>query len=55
VLEIVAPGRKPVEITARELLNGDGEAITATPHPNMAFSMPCEQELAPMTILRRKK
>jgi len=55
VLEIVAPGRKPVEITAREMLNGEGEPITATPHPDMAFSMPCAQELAPMTILRRKK
>ncbi len=54
-LEILAPGKRPEEIIVSGLLNGDGEPITATPHPNMPFSMSCERELAPRTILRRKK
>lgn len=54
-LEIVRPGQPPAELVARDMLNGEGEAITATPHPNMELSMPCEIPLEPRTILRRRK
>ena len=55
ILEIVRPGCQPVELVAKNILNADGEPITATPHPNMQFSMDCPMELGPTTILRRKK
>lgn len=54
-LEIVRPGQPPVNFIATDIRNDEGEPITSTPHPNMRFSMPCEPELAPRTILRRKK
>lgn len=54
-LEIVRPGKHPIELTAAQLRNADGEPITATPHPNMQFSMQCGEQLAPLTILRRRK
>jgi len=54
-LELVRPGKPPMELIARDMLNAEGEAITATPHPNMLFTMPCSQQLAPRTILRRRK
>ena len=54
-LEIVRPGCQPVELTVSGMLNAEGEPVTATPHPNMLFTMPCAQPLEPRTILRRRK
>ncbi len=54
-LEIVRPGQKPEELVACSMTNADGEPISATPHPDMVFSMPCETPLEPRTILRRRK
>jgi len=54
-LEIVRPGQPPAELIAVDLKNDEGESISSTPHPNMRFSMPCEPELEPKTILRRRK
>ncbi len=54
-LEIVRPGQPPAELIAVDLRNDEGESVPSTPHPDMRFSMPCEPELEPRTILRRKK
>ncbi len=54
-LEIVRPGQPPVDFIAVDIRNDEGESVPSTPHPNMRFSMPCEPELSPRTILRRKK
>lgn len=54
-LEVVRPGKTPVELMALDIRNEEGELVTATPHPNMLFTMPCPEPLDPMTILRRRK
>lgn len=51
-LEALLPGRPPVEIPAKDLRDGEGQPIQATPHATMAFSLPWPEALPPGTILR---
>ena len=39
-LELLEPGKQPVPFTVTGLQNGDGEPISDTRHPAMAFSFP---------------
>lgn len=53
-LEVVNP-RGPFFIqTARSMRNGDGEPITAAPHPQMTVFMPMDALVEPYAMLRRK-
>ncbi len=54
-LEILAPGKDYITVTASDLRNEDGEAIEDTRHAAMHFSMsnPCGTEFPPETIIRK--
>lgn len=54
-LEALAPSVPPFAVAAVDLRDGDGNAISETPHPDMAFSLPCERELPPGALLRRRR
>lgn len=51
-LEALLPGKPPVEIPVRDLRDGEGQPIDATPHATMPFSLPWPQPLPPGIILR---
>ena len=51
-LEALLPGRPPVVIPVEDLRDGAGEAIQATPHATMAFSLPWPEALPVGTVLR---
>ena len=53
-LEALAPSGKVVAFTPEWIQNESGEAICATPHAMMRFSIPCTAALPEGTILRRR-
>lgn len=53
-LEALAPSGKVVAFTPEWIQNESGEAICATPHAMMRFSIPCTAALPEGTILRRQ-
>ena len=54
-LELLEPGKKPVQLTARDLRDSEGAPIADTRHPAMAFSMAAPEGLLPAagSILRK--
>ena len=52
-VEIVAPGRQPVEVQLDTLYNGDGAPIETANHAMMAFSFPCETDFPAHSIIRK--
>ena len=53
-LEALVPSGKVVAFTPEWIQNESGEAICATPHAMMRFSIPCTAALPEGTILRRR-
>ena len=53
-LEALPPRGDAVTFTPKWIRNAEGEEISATPHAQMLFSVPCELELPPYTILRKR-
>lgn len=53
-LEALPPRGDAVTFTPEWIRNAEGEEISATPHAQMLFSVPCELELPPYTILRKR-
>lgn len=53
-LEALTPGGEAAVLCPAALYDGEGQPITATPHPMMRFSFPCETVLPADTILRRR-
>ena len=53
-LEALQPSGEVVTFCPQAIYGQEGEAITATPHPMMRFAVPCETQLAPYSILRRR-
>lgn len=52
-LEILAPGREPYPLVAREMQNEEGEAIVSAPHPEMALSLSCPEPFPAGSIVRK--
>ena len=54
VLEILAPGKAPWEVTVNGLVNEEGEAIPAANHPMMTARFACSEAIPEGAILRKK-
>ena len=54
-LEVLQPDGTTCTLTPDWIRDADGAAIQATPHPMMAFSIPCETPLMPCSLLRMPK
>lgn len=52
-LEILAPGRKPVQLQPDVIYNADGEQIETVNHAMMRFSFPYLEEFPPHSIIRK--
>ena len=53
VLEIVGPDFRPMEITAGDMWNADGERIDEPKTPQMKFTMQLPKAVPPMSMIRR--
>ena len=54
-LEALQPDGTVVSITPEWIRNEAGEEVNATPHPMMHYTIPCQAELMPYTLLRAPK
>lgn len=52
-LEALTPDGKMIPFKPEIIYNDEGVEINATPHPLMRYVVPCNDKLAPYTILRR--
>ena len=55
ILEVLAPGSKPVKITAETIFNEKDEEVESANHAMMKFSFPCSKVFPKNSILRIKK
>jgi len=53
VLEVLARGEKPYDITIKDLRDEKGELIEKAPHPMMIFSFECDTEIPADALLRK--
>ena len=53
-LEALLPTGETVSFAPAWITNGAGERVEATPHPMMAYTIPCETPLPPHSLLRRR-
>lgn len=54
-LEILAPGCKPVEYTAKQIFDEDGEEVETANHAMMRLSMPCDKDFPKNSIIRMQR
>ncbi|MBQ8514677.1 MAG: U32 family peptidase [Ruminococcus sp.] len=55
VIEILAPGKQPVEIMLNgRLYNGDGEQIETANHAMMKMQFPCDAEFPAGSVIRKR-
>ena len=54
-LEILQPDGSVVLVTPEWIKNAEGEAVDATPHPMMQYTIPCATPLMPYSLLRMQK
>lgn len=54
-LEALEPHKEPTVFTASELLDGDGNAIEAAPHPMMTVKIKSDLQFPAGTLLRKEK
>lgn len=54
-LEILSPGKEPINITADKLYNEKGEEIETANHATMKFSLDCDKCFEKNSIIRMKK
>ena len=54
-LEVLSPDEPPFSLTVLDLRDGEDQAITATPHPDMALSLSFDRPLPHGTFLRRRR
>ena len=55
ILDALEPGKEPVEFTANELYDSEGNEIDSTPHPMMAFKIKSDLQFPAGTLLRKAK
>ncbi|MCR4594041.1 MAG: U32 family peptidase [Clostridiales bacterium] len=55
ILNTLEPGKEPVEFTADELFDADGNKIDSTPHPMMTFKIKSDLQFPAGTLLRKAK
>lgn len=53
VLEVLARGEKPYDVTIKDLRDENGEPIEKAPHPMMIFSFECDKEIPADALLRK--
>uniref|UniRef100_UPI003FF102A4 U32 family peptidase C-terminal domain-containing protein n=1 Tax=Gemmiger qucibialis TaxID=2997294 RepID=UPI003FF102A4 len=49
------PDGSVVPVTPEWIKNAEGEAVDATPHPMMQYTIPCAAPLMPYSLLRMQK
>lgn len=54
-LEILQPDGSVVPVIPEWIKNAEGEAVDATPHPMMQYTIPCATPLMPYSLLRMQK
>ena len=54
-LEILQPDGSVVPVAPEWIKNAEGEAVDATPHPMMQYTIPCATPLMPYSLLRMQK
>ncbi len=52
-LEVLEAGKEPFSLEVTELINAEGEAVEAAPHPTMLCRIPCERPVSAGSLLRR--
>ena len=52
-LEILQPDGTVIPFTPTKIFDGEGVEIESTAHSMMPYSVPCETEIAPMSIIRK--
>lgn len=53
-IEVLTPQGKQVSLCPAWIQDEKGHEITATPHAMQLYQIPCAQEIAPMSLLRKK-
>lgn len=54
-LEVLQPDGSVYTLTPEWIKNEEGETVDATPHPLMHYTIPCEKQLMPYSLLRMQK
>lgn len=54
-LEVLQPDGQVLTLTPSWIRNEEGEAVDATPHPMMRYTIPCGIPLMPFSLLRMRK
>ena len=54
-LEVLQPDGTVLPLTPAWIKNEEGEAVEATPHPMMRYTIPCQAPLMPYSLLRMPK
>ena len=54
-IEALQPDGSVVRLTPAWIKNAGGELVDGTPHPMMTYTIPCDTELMPYTLLRIQK
>lgn len=54
-IEALQPDGSVIPLTPAWIKNEEGEPVDGTPHPMMRYTIPCEPELMPYTLLRMRK
>ncbi len=54
-LEVLQPDGTVIPLTPAWIKNEEGETVDATPHPMMHYTIPCETQLMPYSLLRMQK
>ena len=54
-LEVLQPDGTVIPLTPAWIRNEEGETVDATPHPMMHYTIPCETQLMPYSLLRMQK
>lgn len=53
-IEALTPTGEKIELTPQWIKNGEGERVSATPHPMMTYTIPCDSPVPPYSLLRKK-
>ncbi|MBQ6539742.1 MAG: U32 family peptidase, partial [Oscillospiraceae bacterium] len=54
-LEVLTPGREAYSFEVCEIIDENGDSLSAAPHPMMTVKIPCEMKAGQGDILRRKE
>ena len=53
-IEILSPKGENIVFKPKWIKNADGEFVQSTPHSKMRYTIPCEHNIEPMSVIRKK-